>query len=580
MVFDNYTNISLFNYEIHLETIVEAVCEISLDIGIQLGRLIELRNPVAGFTILDLFSDEFLLEMSIRPEEVLDIYNNSGQLTRKGMGKEGLIGKIAAYFNEQITRLPEFEASLSATTDVVVLNRLSTKFMGNGDKGKDRLITAIKKTKILQALVEKLNIDKIRKSLGKIAFFENDIFYKGVVSEQKFEGHPEDVIVLSSILKIDELNASPIDEKDIWINEKFYKKYSFFSVSNDISILSNSAGLELGILVGNCFIPYVNVQLTPFIKPEFLKSYYYNLLTNTFSKKKRGVDAKVDDLVKDFRTKVNNPKLSLLLSHLKNNFYLDGTVVIDAEFSHFFNSVVSVEQLEHLKDYHFLLSPSVQAETALGVYTNVKKDTDYNLIHWLNHDGDSKVNHYRSVSAPKSSSKKFVSTLKPSICYYFLSKYFEDFVEIILKENGYTYVTNHHFTIDKEEHTEVDFLIETPTKITYVEAKTKISKFYIEGYLRRASQLIDKFKMLYDEGIEIQFLLIGSFSDKTVSDYQYFIDASGKKESGYNIAREGLNCIPYHFDVPIPDKEGRTITVIAEPEFEKLKQIILEVCPK
>lgn len=177
-------------------------------------------------------------------------------------------------------------------------------------------------------------------------------------------------------------------------------------------------------------------------------------------------------------------------------------------------------------------------------------------------------------------SKRFVSTLKPSICYYFLSKYFEDFVEIILDENEYSYASNHHFTIDKEEFTEVDFLIETSKKITYVESKTKISKFYIDGYLKRASQLIDKFKKLYDDGIEIQFVLIGSFSDKTVSEYQYFIDTSGNKDRGYNIKREGLNSIPYLFDVPIPDKGGKTITIIAEPEFEKLKQIILEICPK
>lgn len=578
MVFDNYTNISLFNYEIHLETIVKAVCEISLDIGVQLDGLVELRNRDAGFTILDLFNDPFLKEMSIRPEEVLDRYDEKGELI-KGMGKDGLIGKIAAYFNEQITKLPKFEESLSATTDVVFLNRLSTKFMGYGDKGKERLITAIKKTKILEILVSKLNSEKIQKSLGNLAFFENEIFYKGVISEQKFVGQPEVTIIPASMLKIEELHALPVDEKDIWINAKFYKRYPIFSMSNEISIISDSNGIEMGIIVGTCFIPYINIHLAPFIKPEFLKSYYFDLLINTYSKKKRGIDVKLDDLVKDFKTQVSNSKLSFLLSHLKNNFYLDGTVAIDSEFSHFFSSVVSVEQLEHLKEYHFLLSPSIQDETVLGVYTNVKKDKDYNLIHWLNHDGESKVNHYRSVS-PKNRSKKFVSTLKPSICYYFLSKYFEDFVEIILDENEYSYVSNHHFTIDKEEFTEVDFLIETSKKITYVESKTKISKFYIDGYLKRASQLIDKFKKLYDDGIEIQFVLIGSFSDKTVSDYQYFIDTSGNKDRGYNEKREGLNCIPYLFDVPIPDKEGKTITVIAEPEFEKLKQIILEVCPK
>lgn len=277
MMFDNYTNISLFNYEIHLETIVKAVCEISFDIGVQLDGLVELRNRDAGFTILDLFNDPFLKEMSIRPEEVLDRYDEKGELI-KGMGKDGLIGKIAAYFNEEITKLPKFEESLSATTDVVFLNRLSTKFMGYGDKGKERLITAIKKTKILEILVSKLNSEKIQKSLGNLAFFENEIFYKGVISEQKFVGQPEVTIVPASILKIEELHALPVDEKDIWINAKFYKRYPFFSMSNEISIISDSNGIEMGIIVGTCFIPYVNIHLAPFIKPEFLKSYYFDLL--------------------------------------------------------------------------------------------------------------------------------------------------------------------------------------------------------------------------------------------------------------------------------------------------------------
>lgn len=88
-------------------------------------------------------------------------------------------------------------------------------------------------------------------------------------------------------------------------------------MSNEISIISDSNGIEMGIIVGTCFIPYVNIHLAPFIKPEFLKSYYFDLLKNTYSKKKRGIDVKLDDLVKDFKTQVSNSKLSFLLSHLK-----------------------------------------------------------------------------------------------------------------------------------------------------------------------------------------------------------------------------------------------------------------------
>ncbi|MNT17308.1 hypothetical protein D3C72_1524510 [compost metagenome] len=240
---------------------------------------------------------------------------------------------------------------------------------------------------------------------------------------------------------------------------------------------------------------------------------------------------------------------------------------------------MSFENLAHLKEYHFLLSPSIQDETALGVYSDEKKGTDYNLLHWFNHDGEKSLHYYKNP-VPEKKRKKLVSTLKPAICYYFLSKYFEDFIHEIFINNKYSFISNHSFFIENKEFTEVDFLVQTPQKLIYIEAKTKLTKLYIETFLKRASKLIDRFKPMYDAEINIEFLLVASFSDQSVVDYQYFIDSSGNKEDGYNIPRNGLNCIPYLFDVPIPDKEGKIIKVVAEPEFDKLQDIILKICPK
>lgn len=578
-MFDNATNITFNDYEVNLDNIIKAVCEISLDIGIQLQEIIDLRNKDQGFTILDLFSDDVLTEMSIRSEELLDRTTEDGERI-PGIGKEGLISKISAYFNKKITRVSEFENALKNPADVLLLDRKHTHFLGIKDGGKERLKTAIKKAKILKMLVSRLANERIQKSLEKIEIFENDIFYKNVINAEKLEGQPDALLVPFRMFQEDLLTIEPIDEDNIWINTTYYKKQdSDFKIDAGISVVLDVDKNKIGILTDNHLIPYVGIDISNYIKPDIKFEYYFSLIEKSYTVKRRDSTDRNDPLVKSFIEARKNPKLNQLLSNLKNNFYLDGAVEIDADFASFFNSVMSFEELDHLKEYNFLLSKSVEHETALGVYSNEKKDTDYNLIHWLNHDGEHNLRHYRKLE-PSAKKKKFVSALKPAICYYFLAKYFEDLVESIFKENGNKFFSNHSLYIDKVEFSEIDFFIQSPTKLVYVEAKTKLTKYYIESFLKKSSKLLERFKPMTEQGVSIEFLLLGCFSDNSVTDYQYFIDESQAEESGYNKKRDNLNCIPYNFKVPIPDKEGKTITCVAEPEFDKLQKLLLEICPK
>jgi len=578
-MFDNATNIYFYNYEVNLDTIVKAVCEISIDIGKQLEDIIDLRDKEKGFTILDLFSDEVLIEMSIRPEELLDRKDEKDE-TIIGIGKEGLIAKISAYFNKKITRLPEFENALKASGDILVLNRRQTRFLGMGEGGKERLKTAIKKTKILKILVSKLHNERIQKSLEKLEIFENDIFYKNVINSEQLEGQPGALLVPIRLLDEAALTITALDEDNIWLNVAYYKKqFSEFKTENGLKLAVDNENNEIGLVTDLHLIPYVEVDISRFVKPECLLEYYFFLIQKSYTVKKRDNTNRSNTLVKKFIEATKNPKLSQLLSNLKNNFYLPGSIDIDADFAEFFNSVISFDELDHLKEYHFLLSKNIEEETAFGVYSHEKKDKDYNLIHWLNHDGESSLHHYRKIE-PTKKKKKLVSALKPAICYYFVAKYFEDLVNTILVSNENKFFTNQSIYIDKVEFSEIDFFVQSPNKLVFVEAKTKLTKLYIEGFLKRASKLLDKFKSMIDQEVQIEFLLLGCFSDSSVTDYQYFIDESPKKDQGYNKERENLSCIPYFFKVPIPDKEGKIITCIAEPEFDKLQKLLLEICPK
>jgi hypothetical protein len=260
---------------------------------------------------------------------------------------------------------------------------------------------------------------------------------------------------------------------------------------------------------------------------------------------------------------------------------LGSNTEIKEKFKVFFNEVMLLDKLKHLDEYEFLLSSNDQ-NTALGIYSTEKKGTSYNLLHWINHNGADKVAHFNGNKTSNKKDKLLISTLKPEVCYYFLEKYFEDLLEDIFKSNTYKYLSN--INLNKKSISfscEIDFLVYANNKFYYIEAKTKLSKLYIEGFLKKASAMMDKFNSILLKGVEIEFVLLGGYSDNNVKDFQYFIDSfEGQNDEGYNVNREELYSMPYHFKVPIPDIKGKEIICIAEPEYEELEKLVVKICPK
>lgn len=577
-MFDNINNISLYNYQVQLENIVKAICEISFDIGEQIHDVMDKEPGQKGFDIEDLFKEEFLREISVRPEALVD--RTKGQDVIPGYTKDEFFAIIAEYYSRELVHIELFLKGLDGS-DVLFLDKVKGFFIGIGDKPKERLMPALKGAKILDHLIQNLKNDKIKKSLEKIGLFENDIFYRNSINASKMSVQPILPFIPVDMLDGEHVEFKLVDIDDYYVNVRSYKKLGaeLPDVEEFYICSAKHDNSELGLLVGDDVLLFTNADLLNYIKPDKFPDYFWLLLTKSYTKPApRQSAGLLNDPALDEFVKLRVDKdLNNLLSHLKNNFYIAQPDIIEGKFAQFFNSVVSFDKLQYLDSYQFLMSPNFEEETALGVYSTEKINKSYNLLHWINHKGASEISHFRT-QVPTTAKKMLISTLKPAICYYYLEKYFEDLVESILLSKNVKHIANRNF-YDGDVFAEVDFLVYTGTKLIYIETKTKLTKNYIDDYLKRASSMLRKVKPMLEKGVDVEFVILGAYSDPSVEDYRYFVDVStDKNEDGYNQPREGLASKPYYFNVPIPDQKGQNILCIAEPHYDKLENLIDEIC--
>lgn len=498
-MFANQNNISLYNYEVQLDEIVKAICEISFDIGVQLEEIIDLKSPDTGFTIGDLFTDDFLLEISVRSSSLAN-YN-----------KDEFFSIIADYYSKELMNMESFLQRLDGS-DILFIDKDRSHFIGIGEKPKERLIPALKGAKILNHLIQNLKSEKIQKSLEKIGMFEHEIFYKSSIKASKIDVQPILPFLHLRMIDHDLIETELVDSDHYYINVRGYKKIGVdFSGIDEFKICKlREDKSELGLVVGNYIILYSNLDPCFLIKEDQLADYFWLLLTRAYTEPTPRPSVAKDAALTEFINRRSDQDLNNLLSHLKNNFYLTDNKLITEKFELFFNTVISFDKLQHLDSYQFLMSSNFSEDTALGVYSTQKIGKSYNLLHWINHKGATEVSHYRT-QVPIPSKKKLISTLKPSICYYYLEKYFEDFFESILTVKNIEYISNRVF-YDSEASVEVDFLVFNGSKFIYFETKTKLSKQYIDDFLKRSSLMLNKFKPMLQKGIEIDFILLGAYS--------------------------------------------------------------------
>jgi len=579
-MFDNTGNVFLFNYHVQLDDVIGAVCDISFDIGKQLEEVLEIVSKEKGFSIIDLFKEDFLKEITtIRMESLVDQTTDDGIIP--AYTNEEFFSYIADHYNKALFYDEDFLKALIGS-DLLLIDKETTNFLGIGEKAKERLIPALKSAKILKKLIENLKSEKVQRSLQKIDTFENEVFYRNTIRSTKMEGQPLLPYLNFSLLNTELIETGKVDRDNYWINNDAYLARGI-DLTGDIefSIVKDKESKKIiGLQIKDYLLPYANVDLVKYVINGQLYNYYWLLIKYAYSSKPTAVPVNTDNILMEFKALISDTELNQLLSNLKSNFYIKDKTTIKEKFSKFFNDVVLLERLESLESYSFLMSSNIEQETALGVYNNDKIGASYNLLHWLNHKGEGKVNHFRTP-VPVEKSKTIIHSLKPAICYYFLEKYFEDLFEHILTANNYSYLANRKLLDKAKPFCEIDFLVRTENKFFYFENKTKLSKFYIDEFLKKSSKMMDKFKPMIDQGVDIEFVLVGGYSDSNVGEYQYFITNNEDKGGViYNTTRENLSSKPYYFTVPIPDKEGKQITCIAEPEYNNLQNLILSICQK
>jgi len=278
-------------------------------------------------------------------------------------------------------------------------------------------------------------------------------------------------------------------------------------------------------------------------------------------------------LLKDFKRYVDEADLNRLLSHLKKNLYIENGHYIPEKYNNFFRAFTYVEKLKHLDDLEFFIPQSSDDSGALAVYTNKKIDKNYNLLHWLEHISNEKLNHYpgpdKSIK-PKTS----ISVLKPEISFYILEKYFEDIVEKILNKLELDFISNVVIKSDKNTLFEIDFIVFHKNKIFLIEAKTKMNKDNIYEFSRNSSKILKGFRESLDDNFNMDFVLISNFSDRNVDNYQYFAMDSMER-------KEGFGTTSYNFELPISNSINKMIRCVAEPENKVLEERIRDIiCPQ
>lgn len=575
-MFDNNTGIFKNKYRLELGTVIDAICNIAFDIGVQIDD-VKLEEGKEIEYAKELFADDIFEHLKIRKID-LEQKDTAGNYI---VSKKDFFSEISNYYNESIFNNESVTTYLE-DSDILFINKSATFFYALEGNATDRIIQAIKSGKLLPNLISYIKNDKIKYSLNSINLFEHIAFYSNTIKVKK-ENQPVLPFMDFKLINPEKVKVDLENLEDYWINTVTYRRKYGIEISNDVErfIVSDKDdnGTSLGILIGDCFLPYENHDLLPYINQDYYLQYFWLLFQHTYSGTANKTPVE-NNSIGEFKKNFNNTELNQLLSNLKNNLYLDESIEISAAFEVFFNKVAMIEKLEFLDEYEFLISQGTEDATALGIYSKKKKGTSYNLLHWLKHEEDKRVTHFRG-NVPQNKGVLQMSTLKPEICFYFLEKYFEDLIESILKNNGYNYLSNIRLNINRAVFCEIDFLINTNNKLYYIEAKTKLSKFYIDEFLKKSSKMIKKFQTILDKGIEIEFILLGGYSDDDVKDYQYFVNtAKQQTEKGYNVLRENLKTMPYYFNVPIPNIEGMEIICIAEPEYQKLNQLILQICPK
>ena len=430
-MFDNKSKIECYTYKIDLTKPISFICKLANEM----------------FKLLpEEYSIDRLFEKSFIQDEV-QILLRQDEEGKDIVGIDQLSAAISDYYNKNIINRIDLKKS-----EILLIHQPSktiyiyNKERRNGSKkeSKEYLKNSIMNKKIFIELIDKLqsaNLISSLKSSIEIQFVE---LFSNVINiiEQKDFDIP---FVPYAFFDEEKVKYDLIDEQDIWMNKtKFNEEFSLgLKDQTDVYLLeaknNNNEFFEVGILYGDLVFPITPYKLENLINKDSLLSYFWLQLCNVFIKEKERSIGEEYQILSNFKEDMKKEEMNKLLSFLIKNVYLPNDFLEETSpFNEYFNDVYKVNGLTHLEEYNFFVSTE-NGKTAIGIYTDIKKDNNFNLLHWGMKE-DNKLINYRSIEAAEKIELPFVKALKPEIAFYFITNYFEDFLENAIIDSGLQYI--------------------------------------------------------------------------------------------------------------------------------------------
>ena len=326
----------------------------------------------------------------------------------------------------------------------------------------------------------------------------------------------------------------------------------------------------IGLIVNDKLLPLI--EITESILIEERGNYVWQLIKNVYGA--RSMQKRVPNNIQLFLRNAMNPSLNKLLTYLKCNFYLPEDFSISRMHKKYFELVYFYDKIERVDNLQICTNAKSKG-TNLGIYTPEKKDKAYNLLHWYTGSTD-ELRHYNSEGSWKPGKATKIQVLKPPYNYYLLHKYFEDVMATCLDEIGVEYVKNVIFKLTPDQQSEADFIVKLEDKLLILEAKTRLSETTIKDALdKKVTRMRERFGDTFNN-YPFEYVICAQFADERLGFIEHFMTKVAKSPN-----KQYNNLWSYDFYIG----EGELgcvnqVRCISEPNIQKLKKKLVEICKK
>jgi hypothetical protein len=579
-MFDNNNNIFAYKLELKLDPYLVALFNLCFDVYVKLENVTINRDEVEY--AISLFSDDFYDKLGINKKE----YLNKDDENNFTYSKEQFFDTLAASLNLYYLRCNEFTSKLLGKEHLFYFKdsfTIYTTLGNNKDKGSKELFNNLnskfKSINIIAEILGNLNNHNLSESINSIStiydFNKNGQYIK-ILNSEFFK--PELLSVDEEQINFTLLRNELFDFENVWINfDNDLCTNLNFNIKEDeyYLIQDRESNKVVGLKVNDKVLLKYNVNFSKYIKEAYKNQYTWQLFKENLFRKKSQPYVYDSDLISDFREKSKEKEFNKLLCNLQYNLYIDRSIKIKRDYKPFFEPFIVVNKLDELSNFNFFLPDDKKEKELLGVYTENKIGSKFNLIHYLKHKDANQLESYRNSNS-KTKSKEKINILKAELSFYLVEKYYEDILEELLSDFKLDFLSNVELTIKSVAKSEFDFVIYKDGNFYFIEAKTTLSKDNVYETSKKYNDHIENLKKITNSDLSnFRFILAGLLSNSNLDNYKHFFNS---REVKYNSERRGFRAIPYKFDMPFFSHQKLQLECIAEPELLKLKEFIKDIC--